>query len=332
MQTKGRALFNLLRLNWLEDPTLPVEKWQVEDLRSLPIQNLFERLEKLGITLDKRIFLEYVGSSSSPEELVQTLWVDEDDLNGMDQAYLLLFELWRRLIPEKVTLSIFCDELDQLIALHDSGQLQNEELLEDALQDLERLLEENVDQGADAHEIFQEFNDHSAHDLESFICDYALEQVEKGELTYASELVDGFSEFLRNTSWLDLIRVRLLFETDQEEALAMLGRLLESLSEEPDLDLLLEIGRFLTEKGETKLFLQVMRQARDLIEMELDFQELLNVSSNFFRLMDRDEVYKKLKTMLDQRKGYPLEKELRPNDKAVTGFYNLLNDLEQSEV
>ncbi|NGX27785.1 MAG: hypothetical protein K940chlam6_01723, partial [Chlamydiae bacterium] len=32
METKGRALYNLIRMNWQEDSSLPVAQWQVEDL------------------------------------------------------------------------------------------------------------------------------------------------------------------------------------------------------------------------------------------------------------------------------------------------------------
>ena len=115
MELKGKALYNLLRINWLEDPSIGVQPWQVEDYRVLSTADLFSKLEKLKIPLNEESFLLYVESSDSPEELVECLCLDDEDLEISDQSYLLLFELWRRLIPEKESLSIFCDELDRLI-------------------------------------------------------------------------------------------------------------------------------------------------------------------------------------------------------------------------
>jgi hypothetical protein len=118
METRGHALYNLIRMNWLEDPTLPVEPWQVEDYRLLPDEEIYSRLEKLGISIDQARFIEYALHFTSPEEMTETLWVDEE-LDNFDQAYLLIFELWRRFLPEKQSLSIFCDELDYLIDRYD---------------------------------------------------------------------------------------------------------------------------------------------------------------------------------------------------------------------
>ena len=48
-----RALYYLLRINWLSEPNMPVEPWQIEDYKAKPIQELFERLKAFQITLDR---------------------------------------------------------------------------------------------------------------------------------------------------------------------------------------------------------------------------------------------------------------------------------------
>jgi len=46
METERRALYNLLRLNWLRDPSVKVERWQVEDLRSVSTPDLLYRINE----------------------------------------------------------------------------------------------------------------------------------------------------------------------------------------------------------------------------------------------------------------------------------------------
>ena len=41
MQIERRALYNLMRMNWQIDPSLPAEPWQVEDYRVFTIINNF---------------------------------------------------------------------------------------------------------------------------------------------------------------------------------------------------------------------------------------------------------------------------------------------------
>src|SRR5262249_5498720 len=132
MQLKGKALFNLLRINWLENRQGDVKPWQVEDLRDVDIQELFKRLKKLGLILDETTFYLYAENCNSPEEMNDHVWIEEEDIEGRDQTYLLIFELWRRLLPDQLCLSIFCDELDQLIELYDKGELENEEPMQNA--------------------------------------------------------------------------------------------------------------------------------------------------------------------------------------------------------
>src|SRR5271156_2097938 len=102
MELKGKALFNLLRISWIEDRSSDVKQWQVEDLRDMTIEELFSRLKRLGIILDQEGFYLYAENCDGPEELADCVWFEEEDLEGHDKAYLLLFELWRRLLPQRL--------------------------------------------------------------------------------------------------------------------------------------------------------------------------------------------------------------------------------------
>lgn len=124
LQTK--ALYNLLRLNAAEDPLIQAESWALEDLRALPLEELFARLNRRGVQLDRSRFLEFANKCDTPEDLTDLLLPDEED-KARDPFYLIVFELWRRLLPERPSLSIFCDELDYQIALYDQEQIESDE-------------------------------------------------------------------------------------------------------------------------------------------------------------------------------------------------------------
>ncbi|MBS0629583.1 MAG: hypothetical protein JSS30_05085 [Verrucomicrobia bacterium] len=314
-------------MNWQEDPTLPVEQWQIEDYRSLSSKELFKKLKALGIPLDEERFHNYAEASDSPEELTDALVVDEE-LDRFDEAYLIVFELWRRLAPEKESLSIFCDQLDYLIHLYDQDQLENEEDLNNALTELERILDENVDQGEDPQALFQEISLYCAHDLQSFIYDYASDQIDHDRGVYASELIDGFSPYTTDSQWFAFLQMRLLAASDPEEGEIMLDRILEDA---PDFELLLEIARYLVNQGDVSHFLRVVKQARNLIETEQDFQELLAITSEFYRLLDQEEQSQAVFDILKQRQGIPLEKEIASNDKHFKEYFKLFEDLDRSE-
>ncbi len=327
MNLQGRALYNLIWLNWLEDSTISVEPWQIENLRALSTEQLFNRLHDLQIDLNEESFQEYAGNALSPEELIEVLWVKEEIDERLDRAYLVLFELWRRLLPQQQSISIFCDELDHLIYLYDQGHLENEEPLQIALDDLKKILDEQTDLGQDPKILFARVCDYCAHDLENFIYDYIAEQIEQDEMTYASELIDGFYPYAKDDRWLEFLRTALLFETNKEESTILFEQLLERLQEEPDLDLLLEMARFLVKRGNPTLFLRAAEQARPLIEAEADFQDLLDLTYQFSRLLEKEEISKELQDLLKERKGNFLEKKISPNDGAIVHYYELLRTL-----
>lgn len=331
MTTNGRALFNIIRINWLEDPTLPVEKWQIEDLRTVSTEEILDRLHALHVGINKKYFVEYAETVSSPEELTEILCVEEMDPETYDKVYLLLFELWRRFLPERQSLSIFCDEIDFLIDAYDQGDHSKEESLQDALQELDGLLDEQVDQGRDPKQIFAEISEYCAHDLESFIYDYAAKQLEEDPL-YASELIDGFQPYVEDEKWFDFLQCCIMHETDTDEAENMFDRLLEQLQEEADLELLLEIANFLIDKGMMHVFLQTIRQARPLIKTEEQMQQLFGISSEFFRLLNHDDLQKEIHTLLKSREKKKLEAKISAKDQILEQFYSLFEDLDGSEV
>ncbi|MGE5196209.1 MAG: hypothetical protein ACM3JI_02640 [Anaerolineae bacterium] len=301
MHIRGKALYNLLSLSWREDSTLQVQRWQVENYRALSLEEIFKRLKALDIVLSKESFLLYAESCSSPEELTEFLWVKENDHEQQDQAYLLLFELWRRLVKDKQPLSIFCDELDDRIDLYDRKALASDDGVQEILAELEDVLDRHVDQGEKPKEVFSILSQSCAHDLETFIYDYIVDQIDQGHELYASELLDGFAEYVEDEKWFAFLRVRLFFSSDAEEGSRLLKGLLEQVQEEPDVDLAFEMASFLVHAGDEALFWQTASLIFESLKTEADFQELLAVISDYFRRRDQDQEHQNVQAIIARR-------------------------------
>jgi hypothetical protein len=316
-EIKGKALFNLLRISWIEDRKGDIEPWQIEDLRELGIEDLFSRLKTLGVILDEESFKLYAENCNDPEELAGHVWFDEEDLKGHDRAYLLLFDLWRRLLPDRMCLSIFCDELDQLMHSYDHGKMDSEEPLQNALTILEDILDDAYDEEKEAPPVFAEVASYCAHDLERFIVDYAADQIDEGNETYASELIDAFYDYSSDHRRFDLLRARLFALSDLEESNIIYGRVLEELADDPDLSQILLAAESLVRHGDVRLFMKAVRLALPLLKSEEEFQDLLAMIAEYYRCLDKDAEEKTIQTLLSARTSHALEKALDPSDAAL---------------
>ncbi|NNM42948.1 MAG: hypothetical protein HKM07_01220 [Chlamydiae bacterium] len=327
MEIQTKALYNLLCSNWKQNPRIAVKPWQVEDYRSIPMEDLWQRLKLLGIDLDEKRFRVYVENCDNPEELVECLWLEDDDLEGQDHAYLTLFELWRRLFPKKQSLSLFCDELDHRIDLYDENVDGAEELVQEALSELEDTLDQNVDHGVTPKDVFATIMTYCAHDLESFLNDFIAEQIDAENDIYASELIDGFIEYVQDEKWFDFLRIRLLFMVDEQKAGMVLRRLLEQLQEEPNLDLLLEIAQFLVHAEDEGLFFQVIKQSIGLIKKEEDFQDLLSIVADYYRCLDKEKEESTIQKILDKRLSLQKSAEIAKGDPDFTFLQSHLEEV-----
>ncbi len=298
LQTK--ALYNLLRLNAAEDPSIQADSWEVEDLRTLSLEELFARLRKCNVQIDKNTFHQFADQCDTPEDLAELLISDG---KKQDPLYLVIFELWRRLLPEKQSLSIFCDELDHRIALYDLGELRSDELVQDALANLLEILDENADAGADPEDVFIGICDYCAHDLENFLYDYVADLLDSGNSLYASELIEGFSPYVTEPLWFDFLRVRLLAYTDVGDANIAMHSLLEN---ELELPLLLEMLRFLSTTGEYSLFLLAAKKALSHLAMQEELIEFLNIAADYYRRLDEDDKEQALQKIARQQKKGPI--------------------------
>lgn len=325
MQIERRALYNSLRMNWLHDSALKVEPWQVEDYRSLRLDTLFDKLKQKEIFLDRISLLALAENVDTPEELTDDLLADyELDAASQDQVYLVIFELWRRLIPEKPALSIFCDELDHQIHLYDKGESQNPEAIQDALANLQVILDENTDVGVSPLEVFESVGAGCANDVESFLYDFIAEQIDHNNYSYAAELLDGFRNYVRDTRWFEFLNTRLVAVSDPEQANLLIRKLVREAAKEPDLEFNLEILAFMVQAGEHDIFVNLVKQTLGLLELEEDFHDLLNTCADYYRRLDHDHEEHAIHLILNSRSKIPLEGILAPNDPHISQLVKIL--------
>lgn len=326
MDIDRRALYNSLRMNWVLDPTIEVEAWQVEDYRSMPLDGLFERLDELDIRLDKASFIAFADSCDTPEDLTDAL-IHDDSAEGKfrDQVYLLIFELWRRLVHEKPSLSVLCDEIDYQIHLYDQGEINATEAMTDTLANLQVVLDENTDEGANPRDAFACINSGCANDLETFLHDFISDRIDEDNDTYAAELIEGFKSYVRDPKWFSFLRARLVSPTDPGESNAIIKKLLGSKGGTQDLEFNLEMLAFLVTVGDKETFERLVKQTADLIRTEEDFQSLVSISADFYHRMDKDQIEKQLQALLKMREQVKPAEKFQTKDPHLADFFKILN-------
>ena len=324
MQLERKALYNLLRMNWLRDQELDVEPWQVRDYREESLDDLLTELQELGVGLDQVSFLAFSEKSENPEELTDSLTEEEWDVKRQDKVYLIIFELWRRLLPEALCLSVFCDELDHQINLCDSGEGEEGEEIQDVLESLRDILDQNTDEGAEPKEVFSEVANACANDVESFLYDYISEQIDDGNYPYASELIDGLYDYVKDVKWFDYLKARVVGSRDIKEGNELIWKLVDETKSQPNLELYLEILSFLVQGGERELFQDILKISLPIVEVEEDFQDLLQICIDYHCCLDHDAQEQALRKLLDQRKKIAGEEPFSALDPMVSQLLKIL--------
>ncbi|MBA3722241.1 MAG: hypothetical protein H0W88_07560 [Parachlamydiaceae bacterium] len=320
-----RALYNLLRIHSLNDPQLAVEEWQVEDYRILPIAKLFERLGSFSIHLDKISFVAYADECDSPEDLTEHLLGDRPiDAQVEDQVYLLIFELWRRLVNEKPSLSIICNELDYYIYLYDSEQLETPIALQDAIANFLTALNENVDAGIEPKEAFQLVSNYCANDIETFLYDFISDQIDAEHESYAHDLLDSTATYIEGNKWFLLLRARVLNQSNQKLATRQLLQLTEDHLDDKDLEFHMELLAFMAEAGTPNLFRELIAHTAPLLLSEEDFQDLLIICIDYYHRLDQEQQEQKIQKIFNKRSKISLIDQFDINEPDLALFLTII--------
>lgn len=326
MLLQRKALYNLLQINLtqIESGDLKVgnlKKWQVDNYREKTSEELFRQLNSLGIALNVQNFEAYSKNFESPEEMVERSAKEREPLE-QDEIFLILFELWRRFFPEKRTLSIFCDELDYQMVAYD---LEKPSQIADTLADLQQLLEEYVDQKLEPRQAFQLIQMYCANDLESFLFDYILNEIESGNQSYATELLDGFKRFVKGTEWFDYLTARAELVSDPVEGFEHLERMVHQIHAETSLDLVEEILFFLANSGNHSLFYTLAKKTIPSLKCEKDFQEFLEACYAHYDYLELKQPSLAIAFLYHSRCNIPTETPLSPSDPGLMEMRAILD-------
>ncbi len=325
MENASKALYNSLRIAWLRNPHFPVESWKVQDYRALTLEEIFSKLSERNIVLDRTSFIAYSDEFDTPEELTENLLVDSElQLDDYDQIYLLLFELWRRITPEKPSISVICDELDVQIFSHDSGNDLDFEALQDAISSFLNVLEENVDHGIDPKVAFMTICEYCAHDISLFLSDYISDLIDEQSYAYAQELVENFYPFVRDKKRFDFLRAKLYGVKDFAKANELLKEVFEENCKDPDLQLNFDLLEFMVHGGDVSLFRKIVEHTLTLLYEEEDFLDLIAICADFERCLDEDQKLEALEKLLASREREHKKEPFSLSDPYVPQFCALM--------
>jgi len=320
-----RALYHLLRQHWLSGVTIDVEPWQVEDYRNLKTADLFKQLSSFAIHLEKKTFTGHADECDSPEDLSEALIGDLTlSAKEEDQIYLIVFELWRRLMSEKPSPSIFCDELDFQIFLRDSEQNADPAPLQTALSNFLEVLQNNIDAGMDSKEAFTRLSCYCANDVESFLFDYISDQIDQDNDLYAHELIDAFTPYVEDEKWLKLLRAQLLNRSNAKAAQHLFSELVEEYREEHDFEFNLTLLAFMAQKENNPLFLQFAAYLKHMLEREEDFQDILLICEEFATHSQNPQQAQTIHSILEKRSQRDLEEDFDKSDPDLALLFTAL--------
>lgn len=303
-----KAFYTMLSRGLFND-SVKSESWQLLNYREIPSKVLFEKLATFGLQLNEKSFVATSEPYDTPEEMVSDL------LKENDEAYLVIFELWRRLNPEKESLSIFCDELDELI-LKDDDKIQNR------LYELEKLFEELVDKNIAAEDAYIWIQSHLVADLEAFLYDTILTEIERGNARLAGELVEAFIPFLPSQMWFKYLHARSALELDPVVGFSALESLLE---EKPSSELLFEILFFVAQTENHDLFLEIAKHIFPLLKDEEEFCELGEITIIHFEYLNLESAAFPIRELLGKRKKRPKASPLSKYDPDLPALQLLVN-------
>lgn len=271
-----KALFNCLRAQHKLEGS-DCEPWQVDDYRKWPLEKLLQWLRAFGWPLDHSQFVAYGESVEGPQELLDLLIADQPiSAKQDDQLFLVIFELWRRLIPHGCNIELLCDEFDYQIEAYQQGDPVDREL-EKAFSTLLEIVHDPSQNISQSRSIFALIADGSAQDLELCLYEFILDQLEAGAIDYAKELHAQFEKLVRDPLWFDLACIHW---SDNEQALKLLRNLHQSLKREPQMALLFEILHYLSEREVAQEFQRFfdLAQAQILDQDEkIELQELSTI-------------------------------------------------------
>lgn len=288
MQVRGRALYNLLRLMDMDHQN--VKPWQIENMRNVSDESIFNRLHHFKIFIDQESFVHFAECVENPEELLEYLVSTESDREKAEQIYLLLFELWRRYMKDTQCLSIVCDEIDALIEQFDNGDLSISEELYAKLYHLVDVFDESVNVNQPRQVIFEYVCSYLAHDLERFLYDFIQILIENKNESLASELIEGYEDYVKHPEWLEFLKLKLISASEAVDVEGMLARFGDRLIEEKNVSLAIDFVSYLFDLGDSYHCMNVFPSILKLVTTNAQLNKIIGVTDKYLETLDRKSV------------------------------------------
>lgn len=336
MVLSRKALYNLLRLAQADGIELPgLQGWELEDHQKLDQETLFKRLLSLGIKLDPASFSAFATSVKSPEELADVVVPDEADDELHDHAYLILFELWRRLLPERRPHSIFCNELDELMSSWYAEDEGSNERAQGAISLLQTVLQDADDGGMDPETLFAMIAEGCGNNLAGFLYDFGRAQLEDddGDPRLAREIVDFYQNIVPEPRWMTMLQSAILDQDGQEETASQLRLALAAkLTEDWSLQIALELITDLIGAGELVTALQLIELGLRRAQCNQEAADILEPIVVLVNEVHADEMAHLLSRAWESLVVEPLAR-FQPEDRdpLVAILHLLHNELSQDE-
>jgi hypothetical protein len=319
MKKEIKAHYNLLKAQVAWDPHTPHESWMIEDLSKVGDDQIFERLKQLRIPVGHDTLKRYLEELETPEDFLEAVTLETDSVEKVEQAYLLLFELFKRHAPDANCLSVFADRLDSSIQLYEKSQGKNWSKVAEELKQLESILRENLANVKNPNEILEKISRYFAYDLEGFIYDFIADLIDRQEEVLAEEFIDQFFEYLTKPYWFSLLEFYLKgADLEQLENLADLS------ADTQDFDFGLEVLYILKEEDSERFF-PLLSALIEMAKEEAEFVELLTVAQEVFEEKDRLRELSEIKKILDSRAQIDEKRRIHSQDTGLIHFKKIVD-------
>lgn len=301
-----KALYNMIQLGLIQIPETEVqlEPWQKENYRAYSLSELFESLDQLGFPMSEAGFKVAAASFETPEDFSESMTKDLLPLD-QDRVYLLFFELWKRLCPEKQSLTVFCDELDYQITLYERERTFATPEIQDTVANFQQVLDKNVDQGASISQALSLLQSFCANPLEAFLYNYISDRIEEENDSYAKELLDGFKKYVTSRPFFSFLSLRIEISEDPETGYEKLEKLIRTIKEGSQLELGFDILTFLARTGNHSLFINLATKMLPLLKVEEDLRDFALIASQHFAYLDLYSLSQSIDHLLDKRASIP---------------------------
>lgn len=294
----------------------------MKNFKSHTTDQLLKDLQIFGVKLDSFTFQTLAEKYDSPEEMSYTLLGAQEP---NPYICILIFELWKRLLPEKRSLSIFCDELEHLIALYNGGQSTHLNELMDALAYMQHILDQSVDEGANPIAAFHTLQSYCSTDLEAFLFSFIHDQIEEGDAPYAKELIEGFSRYMSQTQLFKYLAIRIEIEDDPNAGFTKMEEFLAKLDAQTPKEFVDEILSFLAESGNHSLFYEFTQKAISWIKEEVDFKILLEICYHHYKALDLQQPALMIAKLSEKRASVAKETPFSQQDADLESLKKILN-------